>query len=182
MSYQENIETASMIPSVDPGQLKPESQMRIFGLTLFAPAFAVAALALNAFAPTPSEIAMAFKPFGTPVSLVKGQDDGRQSLETIATRFKELAGTNLTASSDCFDGIGLATQDKLDRCSKLIYQALKDIDGTPYETDTASAALDRKTLVQELKLAVTEVCRERWARDGHVPDNLSCQVAMAGRD
>jgi hypothetical protein len=181
MSYQENQKAASVIPSVDPGQLKPESQMRIFGLTLFAPAFAVAAIALIAFAPTPSEIAMAFKAVGTPVSIVAGGMHDREAEQTIASRFKELAGTDLTASSDCFDGIGLATQDKLDRCSKLIYQALRDVDGTPFATDTASAT-DRKTLVQELKLAVTEVCRERWARDGQVPDNLSCQVAMAGRD
>lgn len=180
MSYQDTNDVAA-IPRVDPEQLNPESQMRIFGMTLLAAPFALAGLALVTFAPTPAEIGMARPLFGTPVQLVKGRNDDRESIQTIAGRFKELAGSEITASSDCFEAIGLATQDKLERCSKLIYQALRDVDGTPFATDTASVS-DRKSLQQELKLAVTEVCRERWARDGQVPDTLSCQVAMAGRD
>lgn len=151
--------------------------------TVLAPGFAVAALFLAAFVPPPSEIAMAFKPIGSEVNVVTAAGDPsneREALNTIAGRIKLAAGPAIGDNADCFDDLALADQTKLDRCGRVVYQALAEVERDPrvFETDVAHA--DPRALVQELRLAATEVCREKWARTGRVPaDSKTCQLVLA---
>lgn len=181
MSYED--ETAQAIrPAHLTGIPAPEPQMRSFALTIFAPMLALAGLGLVALVPTPKEIVMAMKPVGTPLQIVQGRDpDAREPVVTLASRIKDAAGDHIGANVDCFEDLNLADPAKLDRCGRVVYQALAEVADNPrsFALDTASP-MSRKMLVEELKLAATEVCRERWSRTGLFDtDSPACAVSMA---
>ena len=179
MRYEEELK--SLQTDTDLGISTPESHMRSFLGTILAPCFAVAALGLVTFVPSPSEIALAFKPYGTELVTVSGDDNAGNTPETIAERVKIALGPAIGDNADCFEELKLADQAKLDRCGRLVYQALAEVNENPnvFQTDVAQSA-DPKTLVQELKLAATEVCRERWSREGTIPRNSpACEIALA---
>lgn len=159
-----------------------EPQMRSFAATIFAPAFALAALGVLAVVPTPRDIYFAIKPIGTELTDVAGGvRDGREDITTLASRIETAAGDSLGTNADCFEDLGLAVASKLDRCGKFVYQVLAEVEQNP-QVFTADAAYPttRKALVQELRLAATEVCRERWSRTGVIPkDSPACAVSLA---
>lgn len=181
MSYED--ETAQAIrPAHLAGIPEPEPQMRSFALTIFAPVLALAGLGLVALVPTPKEIVMAMKPVGTPLQIVQGRDpDAREPLVSLASRIKDAAGNQIGANADCFEDLNLADPAKLDRCGRVVYQALAEVEENPrsFSFDTA-APISRKALVEELRLAATEVCRERWSRTGIVSEaSPACAVSLA---
>lgn len=165
------------LPSMEP-------QMRSFAATLFAPVFALASIGVMALVPSPSDIAMAFKPVGTDLTNVAGGvRDGRETLQSIAGRIKDAAGDRITHAdaADCFESLGLAGPDKLERCGRIVYQVLAEVEENPtaFAFDQGSP-ISRKAVVQELRLAATEVCRERWSRTGSIPkDSPACAVSLA---
>jgi hypothetical protein len=179
MRYEEEMQSIPTGPVLGPYLL--ESHMRSFLGTILAPCFAIAALGLVAFVPTPSEIALAFKPYGAELVTVAGDDNAGNSQETVAERVKIALGPAIGDNADCFEDLKLANAAKLDRCGRLVYQALAEVNENPnvFQTDVAQSA-DPKALVQELKLAATEVCRERWSREGSIPRNSpACEIALA---
>ena len=156
--------------------------MRSFLGLILAPAFAVVGLCLVMFAPSPAEIAYAFRPIGVDTQIVNGGDlNERQSIQSLAERIELAVGPELGENTDCFDDLRTADNAKLEKCGRLVYQALAEVNEvspTVFQTDVAQAT-SRETLMQELKLAATEVCRERWSREGSVPkDSPACEVAM----
>lgn len=181
MPYEEKMQTAIQAAAY-PEQLSPESNMRSFLGLILAPAFAVIGLGIVMFVPPPSEIAMAYKPIGAESQIVNGGDtNDRQSIQTLAERIELAVGPELGQNTDCFDDLRTVDNAKLEKCGRLVYQALAEVnDASPtvFQTDVAQAT-SREALMQELKLAATEVCRERWSREGRVPDNSpACEVAM----
>lgn len=155
--------------------------MRSFLGTILAPCIALAGIALLLFVPSPSELAMTLRPYGVEINTVE-MANGSDTDETVAERIKVALGPALGAeNTDCFDELRLADEAKLDRCGRLVYQALAEVNENPgsFTTDVAQAT-SPEMLVQELKLAATEVCRERWSREGSVPkDSPACQIALA---
>lgn len=181
MSYED--ETAQAIrPAHLTGIPAPEPQMRSFALTIFAPMLALAGLGLVTLVPSPKEIVMAMKPVGTPLQIVQGRDpDAREPLVSLASRIKDAAGHQIGANADCFEDLNLADPAKLDRCGRVVYQALAEVEENPRAFSIGTAApISRKALVEELRLAATEVCRERWSRAGIVPEaSPACAVSLA---
>lgn len=181
MSYQKHTQPAIPVPR-RADQLNPETTVKSFLWTILAPCAAALGIALVMFAPSPKDIAIALKPIGTPLEVVNGGDPNeRESIKSLADRFELAVGPELGKNSDCFDDLRLADNSKLERCGRLVYQALAEVNESPmgFPTDVAQS-VSSKELMQELKLAATEVCRERWSRDGTVPkDSPACEVALA---
>jgi hypothetical protein len=163
-----------------------ETSVRSFLGTILAPAVAIIGLLLVSFAPSPSEIAMGLKPIGQSLEIVNGDDSHeRESIQSLAGRLELAVAPELGQNTDCFDDLRLADDQKLERCGRLVYKALAEVNEDPsfkgFPTDVAQSASPRE-LMQELKLAATEVCRERWSREGAVPkDSPACDVALAQR-
>jgi len=180
MPYQEEMQPTIPVADHSPSHT-PESNMRSFLGTILAPGIALLGVALVAFAPSPTEIAYALKPIGVETQLVNGgSDNERQSIQTLAERIELALGPELGQNTDCFDDLRTADAEKLDKCGKLVYQALAEVSDNPsvFQTDVAQAT-SRESLMQELKLAATEVCRERWSREDGIPDDSpACEVAM----
>ena len=180
MPYEEKLQPT--IPTADlTEQHSPESIMRSFLGTILAPCLAIVGLGLVAFAPSPREIAYAFKPIGAEVEIVDGGDaNEREALQSLTDRIELAVGPELGQNTDCFDDLRTADNEKLERCGRLVYQALAEVKENPqvFQTDVAQAA-SRETLMQELKLAATEVCRERWSREETGYEKTpACEVAM----
>lgn len=186
MSYEEGT-LASLRQASTASRHNPETNVRSFLGTILAPGIAVFGLLLVSFAPSPSEIVMGLKPIGESLEIVNGGDDNaRESIQSLAGRLELAVAPELGQNSDCFDDLRLADNSKLDRCGRLVYQALAEVNENPavtgFQTDVAQSA-SPKELMQELKLAATEVCRERWSREGAVPkDSPACEVALAQID
>jgi hypothetical protein len=181
MPYQEEMQPNIPVAEYQ-GSHTPESKMRSFLGTILAPCIALFGLALVAFAPSPSEIAYAFRPIGVETQIVTGgSDDERQTIQSLAERIELAVGPDFGETTDCFDDLRTADNAKLEKCGKLLYQALAEVNENPavFQTDVAQST-SRETLMQELKLAATEVCRERWSREEQIPpDSPACEVAMA---
>ena len=159
-----------------------ESQMRSFAYTILAPAFALAAIGVLALVPSPKDIYLSFKPVGEPlIDVATGARDGREDFQNLAERIASTAADKLGTNADCFENLSLAGPEKLDRCGRVVYQVLAEVeDLPPVFTADNTHPVSRETLVQELKLAATEVCRERWVRTGTIPkDSPACAVSMA---
>jgi len=180
MRYEEEMQPT--IRTADhPDDLNTRAQMRDFLGTLLAPLLAVVGLGLVTFAPSPSDIALAFKPYGTPLEVVDGGEDVHAPETDMAARIRIALGPTAKANADCFEELRLADEAKLDRCGKLLYQALAEVNDNPavFTTDVAESP-SPKMVAQELKLAATQVCRERWSRDGAIPkDSPVCTIALA---
>lgn len=185
MSYEEKT-LATVIGNSALTRHNTETSVRSFLGTILAPAVAIFGLLLVSFAPSPSEIAMTFRPIGAPLEVVNGGDqNARESIQSLAGRLELAVAPELGKNTDCFDDLRLADNSKLDRCGRLVYQALAEVNENPdmgFSTSVAQSA-SPKELMQELKLAATEVCRERWSREGAVPkDSPACEVALAQID
>ena len=185
MSYEEDT-MSTVFGASSSTRHDTEISMRSFLGTILAPAIAIFGLLLVSFAPSPSEIALAIRPIGAPLEVVNGGDQNeRESIQSLAGRLELAVAPELGKNTDCFDDLRLADNSKLDRCGRLVYQALAEVNENPnvgFPTSVAQSA-SPKELMQELKLAATEVCRERWSREGAVPkDSPACEVALAQID
>lgn len=169
-----------ILQDTPPDHLHPEVKVRSFIGLLLAPMFAAIGLLMVTVFPSPVEIAYAFKPMGaTLIAKTEVNSHGDQSLQTLAERIGIATGQTVGKNADCFEDLGLADKAKLDRCGRAVYQALAEVERTP-TVFSNEAAPTRDTLVQELKLAATEVCRQKWSRAGTLPpDSKACEVALA---
>ena len=96
-----------------------------------------------------------------------------KDLETAvaeAERAAEPNGNSFTSKAlegGCFNDMGYAANDKLERCQQLVYLALSKIqlsqEGRIEPSRVASAIYP--DLIPNLRLAAVEACRESWARD-----------------
>lgn len=168
-----------ILPDTPPDHLHPEVKVRSFIGLLLAPMFAGLGLFMVTALPSPGEIAMTSKLLGAPlVTQLEASNNGNQSIQTLAERIGTATGQTIGRNADCFEDLGLADKEKLDRCGRAVYQALAEVERTP-TVFTGEAVPTRDTLVQEIKLAATEVCRQKWSRAGTLPlDSKACEIAL----
>lgn len=134
--------------------------------TFLAPLFLVFMIGVVLAYPSPSDLFTALQPLKPKQTQVAA---GGPSVQTIVTDITEgipeTVANRSIANADCFQDLAQADDQKLDRCAKFAYQTLIEVEryaNAPVIQQTFQTA-DNKALVQQLKLAATEVCRIKWA-------------------
>lgn len=173
----------------DAGHVNPEVAMRSVAATVLAPIFAGAACLLVMTYPSPRVLLSELRPVGVepaPVTEV-GKTHADTAIETLASRISSnTPGDDVPGNADCFQDLSLADKAKLDRCAEIVYRALAEVEATR-ESPFVQYALregSKEQVVQQLRLAATEVCRLKWTRhpDGMPSDSPACEVSLLGVD
>jgi hypothetical protein len=148
-----------------------------------APVLATMTFGLISTYSSPSELWASVQPVDRELRVVSAGNDHVATVVTdIAAQLPEPASRRTTANSDCFANLALADGKKLDRCARVVYQALIDVEkmnvGSVQQTMDAP---DKTRMVEQLKLAATEVCRNAWVNDrvdNALPENPACETAQ----
>ena len=166
----------------------PETAMRSVAMTILAPMFAAVSCGLVLLYPNPAALVSELRPVGVVMSPVTevGKTNADTAIETLAARVTDPEAGAASENADCFQDLSLADRAKLDRCAEVVYRALAEVEATR-ENPFVQQALNggnREQVVQQLRLAATEVCRLKWTRhDGGVPtDSPACEVSLLGVD
>lgn len=160
--------------------------MRLALTTLAAPAFVIAMLAVMVNYSGPSELWAAMQPIDSKLKPVNaGVPNVETAVRDLSERAPEPVAASAKANSDCFQRLALADQAKLDRCSKVVYQTLINLEkeaGSPVVQNTLEAKVEQRQVIQQLRLAATEVCRVSWAKrktyDAFEFDNPACEASQ----
>jgi hypothetical protein len=158
--------------------------MRQVTISVLAPFAALAAIGLAITYPGPTELWAGIQPVNQEIRVVDAGGTHASSVvqDITASHLPEPAKQQPVANRDCFQDLALADQAKLDRCSRVVYQALIEVEKAnrvPVITTLATASNNR--LVERLKYAATEVCRSSWAKQPVNKPNLdspACEAAQ----
>ena len=137
--------------------------------TLAAPLFA-GLMAVTIFAyPTPQELWSDIQPIEQDLLPVNGGGPNVEAvIRNIAVSSPASAASDTALDNqDCFQKLALADTAKLDRCARVVYQALIDMEknaSSPPVRQTLEATNSHERVVQQLRLAATEVCRVTWSK------------------
>lgn len=159
--------------------------MRNAFATLLTPVFIVGMVALLLTYPSPRELWVAMQPVEASPKIVNA------GAPIVETAIRDMSATGLVAVAsrstidpDCFRGLALADEAKLNRCARVVYQALIELEresGSPTVRNTLEATRGTKRVVEQLRLAATEVCRVKWAKQIKPTDEFTspaCEVSQ----
>lgn len=145
-------------------QNKGDRLMRMIVTTLLAPVFVVAVGLLMANYSGPSELWASLQPIKSDIRPADGASNVEEAVRDAA---KQLPQVDLAAGSeDCFRDLAIADQAKLDRCARVVYETLAEVERN-VDVPAVQQALrqpEKERLIMQLQLAAAEVCRVKWVR------------------
>ena len=159
--------------------------MRTALTTLFAPIFVVVMVGVVLAYPSPTDLWDSMKPLEVQVKPVATGGPSVQKIVTdLSSGLPEDVADRSRENADCFQNLAIADKQKLDRCAGFVYQALIEVEqlaNAPVVQKTFETA-DQRVLVQQLRLAATEVCRIKWAKSQIIGElairSPACEVSQ----
>lgn len=160
-------------------QNKGDRLMRMVVTTLLAPIFVVAVGFLMANYSSPSELWASLQPIKSDIRPADGASNVEEAVRDAA---KQLPEVNIAdGSEDCFRDLAVADQAKLDRCAKVVFEVLADVERHADEPAVRQALRepDKERLIMQLQLAAAEVCRVKWVRTvgAYSFDSPACEAS-----
>jgi hypothetical protein len=140
--------------------------MRQVMMLVLSPILAVTALTLANTYSSPAELWAAVQPVNPVMTVVDAGGHREEAVITdIARSFPRTVAQQPVANADCFQDLALADAAKLDRCATVVYKALIAVEQETKRPviQQMMDATDRTRVVEQLKFAATEVCRNKWA-------------------
>lgn len=161
-----------------------ESFMRNILSALAAPVFVAFSLLVVTAFPAPADLFATLA--GQPGSVKPVDTGARPTVEDTLKRLSEKASPAAGAyvaqatTQDCFSSMAGADQAKLDRCARVVYMALSEVEKNMDEPTVryALGSPDTEKLVSNLRLAAAEVCRRSWLKEPvALETNPACEAS-----
>lgn len=161
-----------------------ESFMRGILSAMVAPVFVAFSLLVVTAYPSPADLVLTLA--GQPGSPKPVDTGARPSVEATLKRLSGQASpiaesyVEQASSQDCFASMAGADQARLDKCARVVFLALSELEkhGDEPSVRYALGSRDQEKLVSNLRLAAAEVCRRSWLKEPvALEKNPACEAS-----